>query len=145
MVCKPLFQDQMTHTTLRFYAEIGKMPVVFDLCPWPRHVCPWPQKNFKVLGLDLKVLGFTTELPMGFSTGGLVKDSEVFLALACNLSMWTTCEQVYWGNHLMSAVRLTGFSHLTVGGYNCCCKPVANNNFYSSRQTLPCSHSTCPI
>ena len=77
----------MTHTTLRFYAEIGKMPVVLDLCPWPRHVCPWPQKNFKVLGLDLKVLGFTTKLPMGFSTGGLVKGSEVFLALACNLSI----------------------------------------------------------
>ena len=42
---------------LRFHIEIGKMPVVLGLCPWPR-------KNFKVfgLGLDLKVLGLTTTL-----------------------------------------------------------------------------------
>ena len=65
----------MTHTILRFHTEIGKMPVVLDLCPWPwpRLACPWPplacpwlspQKKFKVLGLglDLKVLGLATTL-----------------------------------------------------------------------------------
>ena len=66
----------MTHI-LRFHTEIGKMPVVLDLCPWPwprlaspwpwpwpRLVCPWPRQNFEVLGLDLdlKFLGLTTKL-----------------------------------------------------------------------------------
>ena len=64
----------MTH----IHTKIGKMPVVFDPCPWlrlacpwpwPRLVChwPWPQKNFKVLGLglDLKVLGLTITLAWG--------------------------------------------------------------------------------
>ena len=64
--------DQMTHI-LRYHAEIGKMPVVLDPCPWPRLACPWPwprlmcswpwpQKNFKVLGLDLKVLRLNATL-----------------------------------------------------------------------------------
>ena len=68
----------MTHI-LRFHTEIGKMCVVLDLClwpriacpwPWPRLVCPWPwpQKNFKVLVLDLKVLGLTTTLVALIST-----------------------------------------------------------------------------
>ena len=51
---------------LKFHTEIGKMPVVLDPCPWPwpRLVSPWPwpQKNFQVLGLDLKVFGLTTTL-----------------------------------------------------------------------------------
>ena len=62
----------MTHI-LRFHTEIGKMPVVLDPCPWPRLACrwpwpelacprPWPRKNFKVFGLDFKVLGLTTTL-----------------------------------------------------------------------------------
>ena len=50
----------MTHI-LRFHTEIGKNPVVLDPCPWPR-------KNFKDLGLDLKVLGLTTTVIHSMTT-----------------------------------------------------------------------------